>query len=190
MSADPCRIPFDRLLLPLLLLVAPPAAAHGGYGGYHQWACEDLDGDFVASVAADAECASPVGFCTIGALTGELVGTYAFTMTSMTPVSDDPAETTFTFTGTSTITTASGVITGMDEGQLSFSGDFAFMTFVRAVGGDGCFDELSGDLLATGTLDLLTGVTTGTYTATFCGADDECFDAEDDDDDDHHCHDD
>ncbi len=152
----------------------PPPGHHDGRGGgghhgnghgddgHHgdDEACEALEGAFSSTVDPSPGCTSPVGFCTIGELTGDIVGTYAFTMDTMVPVSEDPAETTFTFSG-----------------QLTFSGDFAFLTFVRAVSGDECFEDVSGSLLATGHLDLVTGVTSGTWTADLCGVED-CLEAD------------
>ncbi|MCB9689641.1 MAG: hypothetical protein H6735_31680 [Alphaproteobacteria bacterium] len=161
------------------------AMAHDHHRDRDHDECRDLSGDFVSSLVAGPDCASPVGMCTLGELTGDLEGVYAFTMTAMIPISDDPAETTFQFTGNSTITTDEGVIYGEDSGQLTFSGDFAFMTFVRAVDGEGCFEDVSGSLLATGNLDLITGLTSGGWEATFCGAE-QCFDDDDDWHGDHH----
>ncbi|MCA9490355.1 MAG: hypothetical protein KC621_10535 [Myxococcales bacterium] len=164
----------------LVALSSSSALAHDGRHGGHDDhdECVDLSGDFVSALVGGPGCASPVGMCTAGELTGDIEGVYAFTMTSMIPVSDDPAETTFQFTGNSTITTADGVIYGEDSGQLTFSGDFAFMTFVRAVDGEGCYDDISGSLLATGNLDLITGLTSGGWEATFCGVE-QCFDDDD-----------
>jgi hypothetical protein len=135
--------------------------------------CQVVSGTFVSWLSFDG-CTSPFGFCTEGELTGGLVGTYSFVMLEAAPISNDPDETTLVFTGTSTITTADGVIYGEDSGQMTFEGDFAFMTLVNAVGGEECFADTTGSLLATGNLDLWTGLTSGTWEAELCGAS-ECL---------------
>ena len=91
-------------------------------------------------------------------------------MDTMVPVPGEEHLGHFTFTGRSTITTDSGIIYGEDTGDITFSGDFAFMTFVSLTGGTECWDDASGWILAEGNVDMITGTTTGTWTSEVCGA--------------------
>lgn len=151
-----------------VLATSPQATAHESQD------CTALQGTFWSAVSGGPGCNSPIGFCTEGQLTGDITGTYHFEMTSMTPVPGDEALGHYTFTGVSTITTAQGVMYGQDHGELYFAGDNAFMTIVGVVGGNACYQGVHGQLTAVGNLNLVTGLTEGTYTSRICHAVD-CF---------------
>ena len=142
----------------------------GVWGWWWDNVCVDADGEFTSTVVAGPDCDSPIDFCTLGELSGDIVGTYAFAMDTMTPVPGEEDLGHFTFTGRSTITTDDGIIYGEDNGDIYFSGDFAFMTFVSLTDGTECWEDASGWILAEGNVDMTTGTTTGTWTSEVCGA--------------------
>jgi len=124
--------------------------------------CTDVSGPF--SAVPPASCASPVGICTHGQLTGGLNATYDFvadTQTVVFPIA--------TLTGHSTITMDKGgaVLLGQDTSTLSLLTG-AFTTTVHIVGGTQQYKNGSGTIVAVGVFDFTTGGTAGTYTGTIC----------------------
>jgi hypothetical protein len=124
--------------------------------------CTDVSGPF--SAVPPASCASPVGICTHGQLTGGLNATYDFvadTQTVVFPIA--------TLTGHSTITMDKGgaVLRGQDTSTLSLLTG-AFTTTVHIVGGTQQYKKGSGTIVAVGVFDFATGGTAGTYTGTIC----------------------
>jgi hypothetical protein len=124
--------------------------------------CQEVSGPF--SAVPPAACASPVGICTHGTLTGGLPSSYDFVADSET-VADSVA----TLGGHSTITLDKGgaVLSGQDTSSLSLVTG-AFTTTVHIVGGTHQYKRASGTIVATGVFDLKTGGTQGTYTGTIC----------------------
>jgi hypothetical protein len=124
--------------------------------------CESVAGPFTA--VPPPTCASPVGLCTHGTLTGGLPATYDFvadTQTVAFPVA--------TLTGHSTITLDKGgaVLHGEDTSTLSLVTG-AFTTTVHVVDGTHQYKRGSGTIVAVGVLDFVTGATSGSYTGTIC----------------------
>ncbi|HEY6032343.1 MAG TPA: hypothetical protein VIU44_17365, partial [Gaiellaceae bacterium] len=75
------------------------------------------------------------------------------------------------YSGHSTITTDEGaLIFGSDSGVLVPNGDGTanFVTTVQIVGGTRQYAHATGQFVAPGVLDLTTGDTVGTYSATIC----------------------
>lgn len=124
--------------------------------------CTSVSGPF--SAVPPASCASPVGICTHGQLTGGLTATYDFVADTQTV-----AFPTASLTGHSTITTDKGgaVLQGQDTSTLSLVTG-AFTTTVRIVGGTQKYKKASGTIVAVGVFDFATGGTAGTYTGTIC----------------------
>jgi hypothetical protein len=141
--------------------------------------CVTPSGDFTAVLVPPPECTSPVGFCTHGVLTGGLEATYDFVMTSSAPAPTAEHPSRVVYTGHSVVQTADGAMFGSDTGEMWFEGGAGFITSVGVIGGDECFEDVSGQIVAVGRIDLATGLSVGTYTSEICGAE-ECF--EDDDD--------
>jgi hypothetical protein len=134
-----------------LVAVAHPREARSAAGG-----CHAVAGTFVAQAPPD--CASPVGICTHGRLSGGLQATYDFVATGITPEG--------ALAGHSTITLDNGaVIHGSDTSVLG--GDGSFVTTVRIVGGTRQYAHATGALVAPGhfTAD---GGTAGSYSGTIC----------------------
>ncbi len=134
-----------------LALAAPAVAAQGG--------CHDVEGDFTAETIPGGvgNCTS-FAFCTLGTLTGDLAGTYFFTVTGFTGPN--------TLTAESTITRETGaVIQGRDTSTLF--GDGTFETVVTVVGGTRQYAHARGQIVATGAFTA-TGGTAGTYGGTIC----------------------
>ena len=50
--------------------------------------CRAIDGPFTSTLVPPPTCASPVGLCTHGVLTGDFPGTYDFTFKTLFPVPD------------------------------------------------------------------------------------------------------
>lgn len=135
---------------------ATAGAAFAAAGGCHSYA-----GDFTA--VAPADCASPFGICTHGTLVGGFPSTYDFSVDTLDAFGN--------YTGHSMITTEQGaLIFGHDSGTLvpHPDGTASFVTTVHVVGGTRQYAHATGEFVAPGVLDLVTGATIGTYTATIC----------------------
>jgi hypothetical protein len=142
------------------LAVAGPTSAAGG--------CTSYAGTFTA--VRPATCLSPVGICTLGTLVGGFPSTYNFTADTLVPTGN-PAE--FAYTGHSIITTPQGAtIFGSDSGKLTMQpdGTAPFVTTIQIVGGTRQYEGATGTFVAPGVLNLATGATAGTYSATICKA--------------------
>ena len=161
-----------RRSLALLLWLAPfaTASAHGDDEGE----CVQPSGDFTSVLIGGPACTSPVNFCTEGTLTGDLPSTYNFVMLTQTPAPTPEHPSRAIYTGQSTVVTDLGVMYGEDSGEIWFEGPVMFITTVGVIGGDECFEGVTGSIVATGVLDLSTGVAVGTYTSELCDAE-ECF---------------
>jgi len=150
----------------LAAVLAAPAAARAKD-------CTRVSGPF--SAVPPATCASPVGICTHGRLTGGLSATYDFvadTQTVLPPAAE--------LTGHSTITFDKGgaVLLGQDTSTLSLlTGDFT--TTVHIVGGTHQYKRGSGTIVAVGVFDFATGATAGIYTGTICKKGDDQSDGVD-----------
>src|SRR5207248_4454231 len=119
--------------------------------------CDDVEGPF-RSVLVTAGCDSPVGICTHGLLTGDLVATYDFTMLTLVP---DPADPTAElYTGTSVITTKDGSKLFTKDTGIIYPGSVPapFVTTANLVSGTGKFRNVcGGKIVASGKLDFATG---------------------------------
>lgn len=114
--------------------------------------------------------ASPVLLCTHGTLTGDLDGAYEFVMTSNTLGSDPSRPLLMSFTGTSEIILADGVMFAEDHGTMEIDpfGPWPFETHVVIHDGDGAWSGAQGELVAIGALDTNAGVTEGDYSGFVC----------------------
>lgn len=93
-------------------------------------------------------CASPVGICTVGRLTGGIQGDLEFTITSLAPT-DAPGV--LLFTAVSTIRTATGDIHCADSGSFNTTSgsDGEGVHLCHITGGTGEFAGASGYLQET-----------------------------------------
>jgi hypothetical protein len=155
------RLTVVCLALPCLV-VAQSARARDG--------CTSFRGEFTA--VPPPTCASAVGICTHGTLTGGFPSTYDFVMDTLVPTSTPGV---FTYTGHSVITTPQGAqLFGNDSGVLQMQGaQAAFVTTVQVYDGTRQYAGATGTLVAPGILDLTTGNTTGAYSGTVCKADED-----------------
>lgn len=134
--------------------------------------CRSVSGPFTSVVVQPPECQSAGNLCTHGALTGDLDAAYDFNASSQT-MSMDPAHPgRIEFTGKSVITPTSddGIINSDDTGFIDpdGKGGAAFETTVMMIGGTGSWEGTTGKLVASGTIDFMTGKTSGSYTGTLC----------------------
>jgi hypothetical protein len=118
------------------------------------------------------ECKSTGDLCTHGALTGDLDAAYDFNASSQT-MSKDPAHPgRIEFAGKSVITPTAndGVMHSDDTGFIDpdGKGGAAFETTVVIIDGTGSWEGETGKLVASGTVDFMTGKTSGSYTGTLC----------------------
>ena len=130
--------------------------------------CKTTEGTFTSNVVPPPTCTSPVGTCTTGALEGKFPETYDFVMDTLVPNPAGQLE----YTGHSVITRTHGGATllGQDTGVMTFTGPTTatFVTTVNVVGGTKQFKDATGQYVATGQLDFVTGIATGTFTSTVC----------------------
>ena len=148
----------------IAVLVALPFATVGAD------TCQSEAAAFTSTLVAPPECDSPIGICTIGALEGAHPETYFFVMDTLVP-SPDGVPGKFVYTGHSVITRTHGGATlfGEDSGVIFMNAAPApFVTTVNIVGGTKQFASASGQYVATGELDFVTGAAVGTFTADVC----------------------
>ena len=130
--------------------------------------CKTTEGTFTSSVVPPPACQSPVGTCTTGTLNGKFPESYDFVMDTLVPTPSGQLQ----YTGHSVITRTNGGATliGQDTGIMTFTGPTTanFVTTVNVVGGTKQFKDATGQYVATGELDFVTGIATGTFTSTVC----------------------
>jgi hypothetical protein len=131
--------------------------------------CKTTEGTFTSNLVPPPACQSPIGLCTIGTLDGKFPETYDFVIDTFDqPDLSGPA----VYTGHSVITRTHGGATllGQDSGVMTFTGPTTatFVTTVNIVGGTKQFANATGQYVATGQLNFLTGEASGTFTSTVC----------------------
>ena len=130
--------------------------------------CKVVYGPFTSVVVPDP--APPAVLATRGLLEGKLDGTYDFRAFTLVP--DDPAAPTqLTYEGESVITTKRGdLLFGEDTGVLHLlpDGTADFVSIVHIVGGTGKYAGASGEIVATGVLDFVSGEAVGSYEGEIC----------------------
>jgi len=125
-------------------------------------ACRTFTGDFAATRVPNC----PAGkACLRGQITGGLWGTYDFVFDTLAPVAGGSS-----YTGSSTITTASGAtVTSTDRGLLRVLGGLATsLTNSRVTGGSAEFAGATGAMVFQGRVDPSTLNTVGRYSANLC----------------------
>jgi hypothetical protein len=132
--------------------------------------CTEAGGPFTSTLVPPPDCTSPIGVCTIGALDGRHDETYFFVMDTLVP-SPDLVPGKFVYTGHSLITRTHGGATliGQDSGFIFMDvAPAPFVTTVNIVGGTKQFAHATGQYVATGKLDFITGAAVGAYTSNVC----------------------
>jgi hypothetical protein len=147
------------------LLIAVPVAR------LHADSCKSGDGAFTSTLVPPPDCPSPIGLCTIGALDGQHDQTYFFVMETFVPDADVPGR--FNYTGHSEITTVNGgaTLAGQDSGYMFIGADqtnVPFVTTVNIVDGTRQFADATGQYVATGVLNFISGDAVGTFTSNVC----------------------
>lgn len=163
-------MPRSLRFIMLVCLVFVGVAAQPSAVDAHRSGCFPAIGGFQASPADPSECASPVGFCTQGELTGTLRGTYFFTMDTAMPTGSIIEGINF-FTGVSDISTRRGAtLRGIDTGTIDldptrFGNLASLITFTE---GTGYLSHASGQIQVQGSLDFASGETSGFYRGKLC----------------------
>lgn len=130
-----------------LALAGPAVAASGG--------CHAVSGTFEAN---QVFVGCPI-FCTAGALTGDLAGSYAFAAYGVSPAGE--------FLGHSTITLDNGaVLVSNDHTSIDFAHG-TFVTTIDIAGGTRQYAHATGELVAPGHFTGAPG-TAGDYSGTIC----------------------
>ena len=137
------------LTLAALSLAGTAAAARDG--------CHEVEGAFTAvTLPPSGACPSPI-FCTLGVLTGDLAGTYFFSVSGFGPGGE--------LLAASTITLENGaVVEGSDTSVLHPDGTFT--TTVNVVGGTRQYAHAAGQIVAEGAFTA--DGTAGTYAGEIC----------------------
>jgi hypothetical protein len=132
-----------------LSLAGTAAAARDG--------CHEVGGTFTAvTLPPGGSCPSPI-FCTLGVLTGDLAGTYFFSVAGFGPGGE--------LLAASTITLENGAaIQGSDTSVLHPDGTFT--TTVSVVGGNRQYAHAAGQIVADGAFTA--EGTAGTYAGEIC----------------------
>lgn len=110
-----------------------------------------------SSVVDSEACASIVGICTEGTLTGALKGTFSFTATSLTPSADTETTGVMFYTGDIRLTTRDGVLLCKDAGAFDVNAPGAVSSVCSVTGGTGEFAGASGTIQFVGTFTFADG---------------------------------
>ncbi len=130
--------------------------------------CRNVSGKMLS--VRPAKCAALTGVCTIGLLDGDFHAFYDFSSVTMNQVSPQRAQ----YTGVSTITVLGHerrVFSSVDEGEMTIldDGTAQFTTYIAIPSGVASQEGISGKMVATGRMNLQTGVAEGVYSGAICG---------------------
>ena len=110
-----------------------------------------------SSIVDTELCASIVGICTEGTLTGALKGIFSFTATSLTPSIDTATTGVVFYTGDLILTTKDGQLFCKDAGAFDGNEPGAVSSVCSISGGTGEFAGVSGTIQFVGTFTLAGG---------------------------------
>lgn len=133
--------------------------------------CKTDGGPFQSNLQPPPACTSPVGICTLGTLDGQHPETYYFVMDYLFPAGDPTQPNKFLYGGHSVITRVHGgaTLVSQDTGVLYFDGVLnPFVTTVNVVGGTKQYADATGQFVAAGQINFVTGAATGIFTSTVC----------------------
>jgi hypothetical protein len=125
-----------------LLLVGGAAAASP---------CKKINGKVTLQVLPSSACPSAISLCASGSLSGDLLGTSAFTGTSQAATVDTPSTSVILLTGDNTIHTSGGILMTKDAIVLQTTGDGNFGEVDTVIGGAGEWAGATGTFRAQGT---------------------------------------
>lgn len=144
-------------VIALIGTFAAPAIADPGS------ACTPAEGTIETQVST-GPCASPIGLCRTGAITGTLSGTTMFVVDSVQVLGNGAA---LRFTGTLTITTEEGTVTAAQAGIVNLRAGI-FTEHGEITGGTGAFSEARGELNFHGAAGPAATAFTGRVTGVVC----------------------
>ena len=154
-----------------LAVVAPALFAAGDLKADEGPSCRFALGPFSSDLVAPPTCTSPVGLCTHGTLGGDFPAIYDFTFSTLQSANDPTDPTEYVYTGHSTVTTTQGVIHTNDSGVLHLTStgtDEPFVTTASIATGTERYVGATGVFVATGTLNMNTGESVGSFIAHVC----------------------
>ena len=156
------RVPGPRRVLAVGISVLALALISGSAGAAGCWSTR---GKVDLEAAPGPPCASPVGICLSGDVTGGLSGTSFSTVTSVVPTADTPTTSVVILTADTELTTSHGVLSLKDTIVSETStGEFSELDIV--VAGTGRWAGATGNVRIDGTFD--GNVLTGRYIAQIC----------------------
>jgi hypothetical protein len=143
---------FAKWMLPLVVaciaVVAPARSA-----------LADDDGTFISG-SLSTHLVSCSTLCTSGTISGDLSGSFDYTMATMTATSDPNV---FILTGSFVIANSTGTLTGTDITLWNVvTGEF--LDLGKFTGGTGGYHEASGKITIVGTFDITAGTGQSNYT--------------------------
>ncbi len=159
-----------------LLAVSVPAVLAAGdakAGEERDDGCQFSEGPFSSDLVPPPTCTSPVGLCTHGALAGDFPAIYDFEFLTIESAGDPTDPTEFVYTGHSTVTTPQGVIHTNDSGVIHLTSDGVgepFVTTASIATGTERYVGAAGVFVATGTLNMTTGHSVGSFIGHVCRA--------------------
>ena len=156
-----------RLWVAGLVLVACGSAL-AITGGPAAAAPEAVNGFFRVQAETGADCASSVGVCLRGTVSGRIKGDFSFVATSVIATDATPTTAAIVTTGDAVLATDEGDILCTMTGTLQLSGDGPFVSLCVVTGGTGAWATASGYLRTSGTFTFAGGGA-GTYDGNVVG---------------------
>lgn len=135
------------------LAVAGPAASA---------APQAVNGFFRVHALTGPDCASGLGVCLAGDVSGRIKGAFSFKAAEIIPTADTPTTGVLVITGDATVETGDGEILCKLTGSLQITGDGPFVSICIVTGGTGAWAEATGYLRTSGAFVFDAGGT-GTY---------------------------
>jgi hypothetical protein len=153
------------------LLVATTTVLATQAGALASAHCADVSGPFSSHTYFPPPCLSPIGFCLHSTLSGGLSGGEDLTFQTLVSAGDPTDPSKFLYTGDDLIALDSGPsLSGEATGVMHItSGELApFVTTVNIQDGTRQYNRATGQIVESGSLDLVIGLAAGTYTGTVC----------------------
>ncbi|MCU0508226.1 MAG: hypothetical protein MUC34_07475 [Anaerolineae bacterium] len=165
MSSHPVR-KLVPVVCVMALLVAFAAAGSAGAIGAVNGDCMKVSGKVTMGPVSPGECASPLGMCGRGDVTGHLKGGVFFSATEYLMSADTAATGVVFVTGDAIFNTRCGTLVTKDAITRAISGNGEYAEVITILGGTGCHAGATGRLVAGGSATA--DGASGSYTGEVC----------------------